>query len=133
MSLSDQLKFMRAQRGGVTPIEIETATGIALHELNYMEIKHRRVGEDEAILARLAAYYNVPLAELQFHRERFRKKLSAYLYQHTETGDDVYLVLQNQRTVSGPLLWWDRAVVAVEQPGAHPIIVERHFIVDWNG
>ncbi len=132
MSLADHLKFLRARKGGVTPIEIEAATGISLHDLNYLEIKHRQVGEDDELLAKLAAFYAVPLAELQWHRDRYRKKLTAYLYERSESGDEVHLTLQNRHTISGPLLWWDRAVIAVEQVGAHPILVERHFIIDWQ-
>lgn len=40
---------------------------------------YHRVGEDGEGLARLAAYYNVPLEKLECHREWYRKALSACL------------------------------------------------------
>lgn len=132
MSLSDYMKLLRARHGGVTPREIQEVTGVPLHEINYIEMKHRRIGEDDEILAKLAAYFGVPLEQLQWHRERYRKKLTAALYKHQDGGEPITLKLESGHQISGPISWFDRAVVALAQDGQEPIIVERHAVVDWE-
>lgn len=132
MSLSDQIKILRARKGGATPIEIQEATGVPGHEVNYIEMKHRRVGDNEEWLEKFAVYFGVPLEQLQWHRERYRKKLTAMLYQRQDSGEAITLKLQSGHEISGSIAWFDRGVVALSQPAAEPLIVERHAVVDWE-
>jgi sRNA-binding regulator protein Hfq len=132
MSLSDYMKMLRARQGGVTPLEIQEVTGIPVHEINYIEMKHRRIGDDDEMLARLAAYFKVPLEQLQWHRERYRKRLTAVLYQRQDSGDPITLKLESGHELSGAVNWFDRSVVALSQEGAETIVVERHAVLDWE-
>ncbi len=131
MSLSDHLKLLRARKGGVGPMEIEAATGVTAHAINYIEIKHRRVGEDDEMLGKLAAYFGTTLEELQHHREHFRKKLTAALYIHQDSGEPITLKLESGHELSGVVDWFDRTAIALRDV-AEPHIVERHAVVDWR-
>ena len=132
MSLSDYIKLLRARKGGVTPLEMQEVTHIPVHEINYIEMKHRRIGEDDEMLARLAAYFDVPLEQLQWHRERYRKRLTAVLYQRQDSGEPITLKLESGHELSGTVNWFDRAVVALAQEGAEQLVIERHAVADWE-
>lgn len=132
MSLSDHMKLLRARKGGATPLEMQEATGVPVHEINYIEMKHRRIGEDDEMLGKLAAYFDVPLEQLQWHRERYRKRLTAVLYQRQDSGEPITLKLESSHELSGTVNWFDRSVVALAQDGAEPVVVERHTVVDWE-
>ena len=64
MSLSDYMKLMRAVKGGVTPWEIAEATGIPSKEVHLLEVKHRRMGEDDEMLGKLNAEERRMLAQI---------------------------------------------------------------------
>ena len=64
MSLSDYIKYQRAVRGSLTPWEIAEGSGVSARDIHLIEVKHRRVGEDEEILQRLAEFFEVPVEEL---------------------------------------------------------------------
>ncbi len=132
MSLSDHMKLLRARHGGVTPLEMQEVTGVPMHEVNLIEMKHRRIGEDDEMLGKLAAYFSVPLEQLQWHRERYRKKLTAALYERQDGGEPITLKLESGHQLSGPVSWFDRTAVALAQEGQEPIVVERHAVVDWE-
>ncbi len=61
MSLSDYIKYLRAVKGGATPWEIAEGSGVSAGEIHFIEVKHRRVGEDDAVLEKLAQYFGVEL------------------------------------------------------------------------
>jgi hypothetical protein len=134
MSLGDELRYLRAVRGGGNLAEIEQEIGLEPGTLRFMEQRYRRVGEDEAILARIAAYYEVPVERLAWHRERYRKALSAYLHQSQESKALARFELRTGETLAGKVEWWDLGAFGLNPEGGGPlVIVQRHSVLDWEG
>jgi hypothetical protein len=131
MSLGDRLRILRAQRGGVTPAEIEEA----LPELpkglyRYMEQRYRAVGDDASIAA-LAGYFGVPFEDLLWRLDWPRKALSrAFVF--VMNGDlPISLQLWNGDVVSGKVGWWDLGACEIETP-AGGVVVQRHAVERWE-
>jgi transcriptional regulator with XRE-family HTH domain len=134
MSLGDELRYLRAFHGGGNLQEIEEAIGLTVGTLRYMEQRYRRVGEDDDELAKIAAYYAVPLEKLQYHRERYRKALSAILHQAVESGEEAQFELRTGETMAGRVRWWDLGAFGLEPDDGGPLtVVQRHAVVDWEG
>ena len=133
MSLGDELRYLRALRGGPDNMTVEDEAGIPRGTLWALEKRYRRVGEDDKILARLAAYYGVSLEELQFHRERYRKALSAYLHEKQESGEVARFRLRTGEEMNGRVRWWDLAAFGLEGEDGELTVVQRHAVVDWEG
>jgi transcriptional regulator with XRE-family HTH domain len=133
MSLGDELRYLRAFHGGGNLMEVEGEIGIEPGTLRYMEQRYRRVGEDDEILAKIAAYYDVPLETLQYHRERYRKALSARLHEAMEAGTVARFQLRTGETLSGRVRWWDLGAFGLEPRDGEPlIVVQRHAVLDWE-
>ncbi|MBU0702858.1 MAG: hypothetical protein KKC18_03245 [Chloroflexi bacterium] len=134
MSLGDELRYLRAFHGGGNMMEIEAEIGLEPGALRHMEQRYRRVGEDDEVLSRIAAYYTVPLEKLQYHRERYRKALSAYLHQAMETEAAVQVELRTSETLTGQVRWWDLGAFGLEpEEGGEPlIVVQRHAVLGWK-
>ena len=134
MSLGDELRYLRAFHGGGNMMEIEDEIGLQPGALRYMEQRYRRVGEDDEVLAKIAAYYGVPLEKLQYHRERYRKALSAYLYQAMKAETAVQVELRTGETLTGRVRWWDLGAFGLEPEDGGPLtVVQRHAVLDWEG
>jgi transcriptional regulator with XRE-family HTH domain len=134
MSLGDELRYLRAFHSGDNLREIEEAIGLTVGTLRYMEQRYRRVGEDDEVLAKIAAYYDVPLEKLQYHRERYRKALSTVLHQAMESGDVARFELRTGETIAGRVRWWDLGAFGLEPDDGGPLtIVQRHAVVNWEG
>jgi len=134
MSLGDELRYLRAFHGGGNLGQIEEEIGLEPGTLRYMEQRYRRVGEDDEVLAKIAAYYGVPLETLQYHRERYRKALSAYLHQALESETAARFELRTGETLSGQVRWWDLGAFGLELEDGGPfIVVQRHAVLDWTG
>ena len=134
MSLGDELRYLRAFHGGGNLMEIEGEIGLEPGTLRYMEQRYRRVGEDDEVLAKIAAHYDAPLERLQWHRERYRKLLSAYLYQATESGETARFELRTGETLGGQVRWWDLGAFGLEPKSGGPLtVVQRHAVLDWEG
>ena len=132
MSLGDELRYLRAFHGGGNLQEIEDEIGLEPGTLRYMEQRYRRVGEDDELLARIAAYYGVPVERLQFHRERYRKALSTYLHHAQESGAMVRCELRTGETLTGKVRWWDLGAFGLDPDEGGPLtIVQRHSVLDW--
>jgi hypothetical protein len=132
MSLGDELRYLRALRGGLSHWEVEDAAGVPRGTLHELEQRYRRVGEDDVILGRLADYYGVALEDLQFHRERYRKAFSALLHSAQESGQTVHLRLRTGETLNGQVRWWDLGALGLAAEGSELIVVQRHAVVDWE-
>lgn len=132
MSLGDELRYLRAFHGGIDFITIEKETGVSRSVLRYMEQRYRRIGEDDEILAKLAAYYGTTLENLQFHRERYRKAFSAYLQHGLESGQPIRVRLRTGETMSGVVKWWDLGAFGLQEQD-QLTVVQRHAVVDWEG
>jgi len=133
MSLGDELRYLRALHGGDSLMKIEEEIGLEPGVLRAMEQRYRRVGDDEA-LAKIAAYYDVPLGALQYHRERYRKALSAYLQQGLESGTMAWFELRSGERMTGRVRWWDLGAFGLEPADGGPlVVVQRHAVLDWEG
>ena len=134
MSLGDELRYLRAFHGGGNMMEIEDEIGLEPGTLRYIEQRYRRVGEDDEVLAKIAAYYDVSLETLQYHRERYRKSLSAYLHQALEAGTTARFELRTGETLAGQVRWWDLGAFGLEPASGEPLtVVQRHAVLDWTG
>ena len=132
MSLGDELRYLRAFAGGGNLGQIEEEIGLEPGTLRYMEQRYRRVGEDDDVLAKVAAYYGVPLEKLQHHRDRYRKALSAALQQAMESGATIPFKLRTGETLTGQVRWWDLGAFGLEPKDGGPlIIIQRHAVLDW--
>jgi hypothetical protein len=134
MSLGDELRYLRAFHGGGNLMEIEDEIGLDPGTLRMMEQRYRRVGEDDEELAKIAAYYGAPLEKLQWHRERYRKALSAYLQEAMESEDAASFELRTGEWMKGRVTWWDLGAFGLEPEGGGSFtVVQRHAVVDWEG
>ncbi len=134
MSLGDELRYLRAFHGGGNLGQIEEEIGLKPGTLRYMEQRYRRMGEDDEELAKIAAYYGVSLKSLQYHRERYRKALSAYLQQALETETVAHFELRTGESMAGRVQWWDLGAFGLKPEDGGPlIIVQRHAVLDWEG
>lgn len=137
MSLSDYLKYLRATKGGVTPWEIAEEAGVPAAEVHLIEVKHRRVGEDNAVLNRLAGYFGVPVEELTTRREMYRKLLTQFLDENLGQDRKVTLRLEGGEELTGTVSWYSREAVALlsdagGEQAAGPYIVQRSWIAGWQ-
>jgi hypothetical protein len=133
MSLSDYVKFMRAVKGGVTPWEIADATGVSSKEVHLLEVKHRRMGEDDIMLVKLAEYFEVPLEELTRRRDAFRKRLTGFIADRQRSAQPVALVLESGETLAGTVAWFGREAVALQpDDDGYPIVIQRAMIAEWQ-
>ena len=132
MSLGDELRYLRAFHGGGNLGQIEEEIGLEPGTLRTMEQRYRRVGEDDEVLAKIAAYYNVPLGALQYHRERYRKALSAYLHQALESETTARFELRTGETMTGRVRWWDLGAFGLDPAEGGPFtVVQRHAVLNW--
>lgn len=133
MSLSDYMKFMRAVKGGVTPWEIADATGVPSKEVHLLEVKHRRMGDDDAMLAKLAEYFEVPVAELTRRRDAFRKRLTGFVADRQRGNEPVTFVLESGERLQGTIAWFGREAIALQPADhGHPLIIQRAVIAEWQ-
>jgi hypothetical protein len=121
MSLGDFVRYLRAIKGGPDFWTVEEATGVPGRTLREIEQRYRRVGESEEDLQKLADYYAVPVDELIWRREKWRKLLSVALYT-AQTEDR-----------SGRVLWWDLGATELDLlDGGERLVVQRHAVDDWD-
>jgi len=135
MSLSDYVKFLRATKGGVTPWEIADATGLSSKDVHLLEVKHRRMGEDEAMLTKLADYFEVPVETLTGRRDSFRKRLTGFVADRQRTQEPVTLVLESGENLQGTVGWFGREAVALVPGGGdpeNPLVIQRAIIAEWH-
>ena len=133
MSLGDYLRYLRALRGGPTPWEIAQEVGLdSPRLLSEIEQRYRKIGDDET-LEKLAAYYDVPLEELHWRRERSRKAFTAFANEAMLNRRTVLLHLRLGQTLRGRILWWDLGAIGLDPlDGSPEMVVQRHAIDDWE-
>jgi hypothetical protein len=131
MSLGDRLRMLRAQRGGVTPAEIEDALPDLPKGLyRYMEQRYRAVGDDESI-AMVARYFGVPFDDLRWRRDWPRKALNRAFVHVMQEDVPIALQLWNGETVSGKVKWWDLGACEI-RTGDGEVVVQRHAVERWD-
>ena len=137
MSLSDYIKYQRAVKGGLTPWEIAEGSGVSSRDVHLLEVKHRRMGEDDAMLQKLADYFGVPLSELTRRREAYRKRLISFLEEYIHDDRAISLKLENGEEVAGVATWYSREAIALRSQDAPAdstdlCVVQRAWIADWK-
>ena len=136
MSLSDYIRYLRAHRGGLTPWEIAEVTGVPAGTIHLIEVKHRRVGEDDAMLEKLAEYFGVPLDEMTRRREAYRKRFASFLDERTRDANSIMLKLESGEVLSGTVKWYAREALALvpgdEGSDEEPYVVQRGWVADWK-
>jgi sRNA-binding regulator protein Hfq len=131
MSLSDYLRLLRAKHGGITPWDIENATGLTKGLYRQMEQRYRAMGDDETI-GILAGFYGVPFTELRWRLDWPRKILSRSLLATALDQSPLTLYLWNGQVVTGKVMWWDLGAVALDTGSGEPLIVQRHSVERWS-
>lgn len=132
MSLGDQLRFLRAMKGGPSTREIAQAIGLErITPLREIEQRYREIGDD-ALLEKLAAYFQVPVEELKWHRARYRKALSRFLEEAQQQGKRVALRLRSGETLTGKIMWWDLGATGLQPDEGELLVVQRHAVIDWG-
>ena len=136
MSLSDFIKYQRALKGGLTPWEIAEGSGVPARDVHLLEVKHRRMGDDEVMLGKLAVYFGVPVDELTFRREAYRKRLTYFLEQSGKDHRPVVLKLESGEELPGTIRWYSREAIGLVPEGADSedevLVVQRAWVADWR-
>lgn len=136
MSLSDYLKHLRAEKGGITPWEIAEASGVPAAEVHLLEVKHRRVGENDESLAKLANYFGVPVEEFTGRREQYRKLLTQFLEESVQNSNAITLKLESGEELTGKVEWYSREALALNPQAGDteeaPYIVQRSWVATWQ-
>jgi hypothetical protein len=135
VSLSDYIKYQRALKGGLTPWEIAEGSGISARDVHLIEVKHRRMGDDDALLEQLAAYFGVPVRDLTDRREAYRKRLTYFLEESKHNSSAVELKLESGEVVDGWPVWYSREAVALKDEDADDsnlCVVQRAWVADWR-
>lgn len=142
MSLSDYMKYLRAVGGGLTPWEIAERSGVPAREIHLLEVKHRRVGDNDEILEKLAAFFNVPPENFRNRREAYRKRLTSFLEENLQQASPVILKLEDGEQLEGTIAWFGREAVAItlldgdgkssKEGNDAPYIVQRGWVSNWR-
>lgn len=133
MSLGDYLRYLRAVKGGPDFLTIEGVTGLPASTMRQIEQRYRRMGENDEELRKLADYFHVPVEELVWRREKWRKLLSEALYTAQQEKRGIRLVLRDGPTFEGSVLWWDLGAIELElSSGQGRVVVQRHAVDDWS-
>ena len=134
MSLSDHLRYLRALNGGPSATDLREALGEESAGLYFaIEQRYRDVSTNE-ILPAIAAYYHVPVEELQWHRVRSRRALALHVHAAIQDHDLVALRLRTGETLIVHPVWWDLAAIGLQPTGEEDlIVVQRHAVIDWEG
>jgi len=131
MSLGDYIRYLRAMNKGITPWEIEAATGIPSGLQRQIEQRYRAVGNEEEI-RKLAEFFGVPVEELRWRQEWSRKKLSQTLAITMEKGEPITLELRTGEIFQGRIEWWDLGAFGLRLEDGSLVVVQRHIVDKWE-
>jgi len=131
MSLGDYLRLLRAKAGGITPFEIEAATGLPRGIYRLMEQRYRSIGDDETVRI-LAEYYGVHFDDLRWRLDWSRKALSRSLVAAMRKDTPITLYLWTGQTVTGRVKWWDLGAVGLVTDEGKLLVVQRHATERWE-
>jgi transcriptional regulator with XRE-family HTH domain len=131
MSLGDELRYLRARAGGITPLEIAEATGVDSSLYRQLEQRYRELGDDQTV-EKLADYFGCDADALKRARSRSRKALSQHLEQALQNGEPIQLHLRTGETLTGRVTWWDLGTLGFDLQDGGPItVIQRHAVIDW--
>ncbi len=131
MSLGDYLRLLRARKGGVTPLEIEAATGLEPGLYRYMEQRYRAVGDDASIQT-LADFYDTPFDDLRWRLDWPRKELNRALVAAAKAKTPITLYLWDGRSLTGHVAWWDLGAIGLTTTPGQLQVVQRHAVERWD-
>jgi hypothetical protein len=131
MSLGDYLRLLRARAGGVTPAEIEAATGLTRGVYPLMEQRYRAVGDDDTVRL-LAEFFGAPFEDLRWRLDWPRKELSRSLVAAMRRERPITLHLWSGDTVRGRVKWWDLGAIGLETGEGALLVVQRHAAERWE-
>jgi len=131
MSAGDYLRFLRAVKGGPTPWEVETATGVAAGDYRQIEQRYRSFG-DEQDLTRLAPYFGVAPEDLIERHGWSRKDFSATLVEVQEADREIRFQLRNGEAIEGKVAWSDLGAAMLTLKDGQQIVIQRHFVDRWE-
>ena len=133
MSLGDYVRLLRAKQGGHDHAAFAAAYGdAATKQLHLLEMRQRDISDD-ALLEKIAAFYEVPLTEVQWHQRRSRKALSQYLLDTQLARRPVTVRLRTGEELTGELAGWDLTAIGLKQTDGSLLVVQRHAVIDWAG
>lgn len=134
MSLSDHLRYLRALHGGPSNVDLLQVLGEEDTGLYFAIEQHYRDVSTDEIIEKIAAYYHVPVEELQWHRARSRKALALHIHAAIQNRETVTLHLRTGETLTGLPVWWDLAAIGLQPSGEEDlVVVQRHAVIDWDG
>lgn len=131
MSTGDYVRYLRAVKGGPTPIDIQEATGVTSGLYRQLEQRYRQVGAEED-LKKLAEYFGVPAADLIERAPWTRKALSAALVEAREAQRPIRITLRNGESITGDVKWSDLGAALIVSADGREIVVQRHFVDRWT-
>lgn len=131
MSTGDYVRYLRAVKGGPTPQDIESATGVTAGAYRQIEQRYRAIGSEEE-LGRLAEYFGVPVEELTNRSEWTRKALSAALVEARELDAPIRLEMRNGHAITGKVGWSDLGAALIQLEDGSEIVVQRHIVDRWQ-
>jgi len=135
MSLSDRIKYLRAVSGGLTPWEIAEKSGVPAREIHLIEVKHRRVGENDEYLRKLALFFEVSPDDLINRREAYRKRLTFFLEENQGPESPIILKLEDGEELEGHISWFGREALGLITSGGseeHPVVIQRGWVANWR-
>lgn len=131
MSTGDYVRYLRAVKGGPTPLDIQEATGVPSGTYRQLEQRYREIGDEED-LRKLADYFGVPAEELLERSTWTRKDLSRALVEAREMQRPIQLRLRNGETISGQVKWSDLGAALLQLQDGREVVVQRHFVDRWE-
>lgn len=131
MSTGDYVRYLRAVKGGPTPLDIQEATGLTAGIYRQLEQRYRQVGDGED-LTKLAEYFGVPAEELIDRAPWTRKALSAALVEAREAQQAIHITLRNGESIAGNVKWSDLGAALIVLEDGREIVVQRHFVDRWT-
>jgi transcriptional regulator with XRE-family HTH domain len=131
MSAGDYVRYLRAVKGGPTPLEIEESTGISGSMYRQLEQRYRAIGSEEE-LTKLAEYFDIPVQELLERQPWTRKELSKFLAEADEESYPVALTLRSGETFAGQVLWHDLGATMLRLENGQELVIQRHMVDHWQ-
>jgi transcriptional regulator with XRE-family HTH domain len=133
MSLGDYLRYLRAKHGGESTLDIAEAIGLdSPWPINEVEQRYRASADDE-LIKRLADYYQVPIEDLQWRRQRSRKELGLFVSEAQERNQKIALILRTQERLEGFVLEHGMGTILFQPTDTDvAIVVQRHIVDDWE-
>ena len=131
MSAGDYVRYLRALKGGPTPLEIEESTGVSGSIYRQLEQRYRAIGSEEE-LTKLAEYFDIAAEELLERQPWTRKELSKFLTEAIEESRSIELTLRSGEAFAGQVLWYDLGAALLRLDNGKELVIQRHMVDRWQ-